>query len=136
MSASPTRTLVCCVCGQPTRGRQHWNRDAGYGVCAEHGQQTADREGEAVALSYYGERGIHWDVEGSTFSREQKLTLIFRHTHRDYKSGKGADRAILIFRNGTSLVPLDALTDEEIAKELPYALSKEVERKTKAKTLS
>ena len=59
-------------------------------------------------------------------TKADKLNLIYLHTHRDFKgSGKGTARAILVFRNGTTLVPLTALTDEEIAAKLPYALHKE-----------
>lgn len=57
--------LTCYVCGEPSRGRQHANRDTGYGVCVEHGQQCIDREGEAAALSYYGKRGYNWDINNS-----------------------------------------------------------------------
>jgi hypothetical protein len=68
-------------------------------------------------------------TEAPELTREQKLNLIYRHTHRDYKgSGKGEDRTILIYRNGTSLVPLKALTDAEIERDLPYALHKEAEK--------
>lgn len=59
---SPPRTLSCCCCGQPAKGRQWWNRDAGYGVCKPCGDDTARKEGEQAARSYYGERGVHWDI--------------------------------------------------------------------------
>lgn len=29
------KTLECCCCRQPTKGRQWWNRDTGYGHCDE-----------------------------------------------------------------------------------------------------
>lgn len=44
-----------------TRGRQWWNRDTGYGVCPRCGVECINREGP-VAHSYYGDRGVHWDV--------------------------------------------------------------------------
>jgi hypothetical protein len=58
----PARNLSCCCCGQRTTGRQWWNRDTGYGVCTPCGNATASKEGEAAAASYYGTRGIHWDL--------------------------------------------------------------------------
>jgi hypothetical protein len=59
-------------------------------------------------------------------TQEQKLHLIFKHMHTDYKSGRGELRSILILRSGgTHLVPLTALTDDEIERLLPYALKKE-----------
>ncbi len=66
MRGTPQRNLTCCVCGARTRGRQWWNRDTGFGVCPTHGKDTIEREGEAVALSYYGRRGYHWDVASDT----------------------------------------------------------------------
>jgi len=65
-------------------------------------------------------------------TKEAKLNLIYRHTSRDYKNGgKGDARAILVLRKGgTSLVPLIALTDEEIADKLTYALYKEDKKRT------
>jgi len=65
-------------------------------------------------------------------TKEAKLNLIYRHTSRDYKnSGKGDARAILVLRKeGTTLVPLIALTDEEIEAKYPYALYKEDKKRT------
>lgn len=57
------RTLTCCCCGTSTKGRQWWNRDDGYGVCVSCGESTISKEGKAAAKSYYGERGVHWDVD-------------------------------------------------------------------------
>ncbi len=50
-------------------------------------------------------------------TRQQKLNIIYRHTHRDYR--------------GTCLVNLDHLTDAEIADKLPYSLKLEAERLAK-----
>jgi len=53
-------------------------------------------------------------------TRKEALALVWKHTHRDYK-GKLADgtKAIMTFRRGTVLVPLEGLTDEEIQHALP-----------------
>lgn len=52
-------------------------------------------------------------------TRAQKLDLIWNRTPRDYRSEIGGQRAILVNRNGTTVVPLDDLTDEEISRRLP-----------------
>ena len=63
-------------------------------------------------------------------TKEKKLALIYRHTHRDFKGKIGGVGAIMILRDGgTSLVMMTALTDAEIESKLPYALRKEEERK-------
>ena len=63
-------------------------------------------------------------------TREQELTLIYRHTHRDYKGKVGGVGAILVLRDGgTTLVGMTSLTEKEIASLLPYAVKKEAERK-------
>jgi hypothetical protein len=62
----------------------------------------------------------------SPLSRDQALKLIYRHTHRDYKS-KLADgsKSILTIRG---IVALDDLTEAEISDRLPLARNKEAER--------
>lgn len=59
-------------------------------------------------------------------TRERKLNLIYKHTHRDYKGHLEGFKAILILREGaTTLARLIDLTDAEIEAKLPYALRKE-----------
>jgi hypothetical protein len=65
--------------------------------------------------------------------RDDKLSLIFRHTHKDFK-GKWPDgtRNIMALRSGGShLVSLSDLTDAEIADKLSGAISAEVKRLAK-----
>ena len=62
----PIKTLECCCCGQETRGRQWWNRDTGYGLCAKcavHAKKGYDAE---EMESCYGKEGIHYNVEEKT----------------------------------------------------------------------
>ncbi len=55
-------------------------------------------------------------------TRQQQLKLIYRHTHRDYRGTVNGVKSILVLRpEGTCLVPLDTLTDTEIANKLPGA---------------
>lgn len=65
-------------------------------------------------------------------TRDQQLTLIYRHTPRDYK-GRREDgtRCILVFEPGvgTCSVPLDSLTDAQVANKLAYALRCEEKRR-------
>lgn len=62
-------------------------------------------------------------------TRDQQLTLIYRHTHRDYKGRLNGQRTVLTLRQGgTTLVQLDSLTDAEIADKLPYSLTLEAKR--------
>jgi hypothetical protein len=52
-------------------------------------------------------------------TREQKLKAVWKGTHRDYKGTMNGTRTIMVYRNGTCLVALDDLTDEEIEARLP-----------------
>jgi hypothetical protein len=52
-------------------------------------------------------------------TRKQKLALIWKRTHRDFKGRMDGVRTIMVYRNGTCLVALDDLTDEEIESKLP-----------------
>lgn len=72
-------------------------------------------------------------------TRDQKLTLIYRHEHSDFKGIAGerwgehaGKKSIMVNDKGASvLVLLENLTDEQIADKLPYALFKEQQRKEK-----
>jgi hypothetical protein len=52
-------------------------------------------------------------------TREQKLKLVWRHTHNDFKGKTDGVKCILVYRQGTVSVPLDDLTDQEIEERLP-----------------
>lgn len=67
--------------------------------------------------------------EAKPLSREQQLRLIYRHTHKDYKGEINGVKGILVLRqSGSCSVPLEQLTDAEIADRLPYAMKKEAAR--------
>lgn len=56
-------------------------------------------------------------------TREQKLALIWRYTHKDFRGKFGGRNSVLALRiGGTCLVPLEELTDTEIEDRLPYAV--------------
>jgi hypothetical protein len=59
---TPKRYLTCAVCGTDAgRWHQHWNRDTGYGVCAECVTWTRKRGvSEWEIENLYGKEGINW----------------------------------------------------------------------------
>jgi len=59
------KRLRCSVCGQAAWGRQWWNQDTGYGVCARCGDEwPAASKGELGDVERtFGTRGIYWDVD-------------------------------------------------------------------------
>jgi hypothetical protein len=61
----------------------------------------------------------------TAITRPQKEKLIYRHTHRDFK---GNGKILILRPGGTTLVPMTALTDDEIEGKLPWALYKEAAR--------
>lgn len=52
-------------------------------------------------------------------TRDQKLRAIWKNKHRDFKGTMDGVKTILVYRNGTTLVPLDDLTDAEIERLMP-----------------
>lgn len=78
-------------------------------------------------------------IDPAALSRKQKLALIYRHEHRDYKGRAGpqwgeheGEKSIMVNEKGaTVLTLLETLSDEQIANKLPYALKKESERLAK-----
>lgn len=52
-------------------------------------------------------------------TREQKLKLVWKNTHKDYRGKIDGRKSIMVYRNGTTLVFLDDLTDAEINDKLP-----------------
>lgn len=58
----PIKTLLCCCCGNATRGRQWWNRDNGFGLCEICTEMISKKEDEETMKSCYGEKGIHYAI--------------------------------------------------------------------------
>lgn len=52
-------------------------------------------------------------------TREQKLKMVWKNTHSDFRGKIDGRKTVLVYRNGTTLVFLDNLTDEEINDKLP-----------------
>ena len=59
----PVRRMICCCCGAVIKGRQHWNRDTGYGLgdcCIEFCKRGfTPEEFERT----YGIDGIHYNIK-------------------------------------------------------------------------
>jgi hypothetical protein len=52
-------------------------------------------------------------------TRDEKLAAVWKATHRDYKGKIDGKKAVMVYRNGTTSVPLDDLTNAEIIRLLP-----------------
>lgn len=67
------------------------------------------------------------DEAPETLPLIDKINVIFRHTHRDFKSTINGERYVLVNRRaeGTCLVAIKDLTEAELADKLAYALKKE-----------
>ncbi|WP_175816980.1 hypothetical protein [Burkholderia diffusa] len=78
-------------------------------------------------------------IDPASLSRKQKLAVIYRHTHRDYKGPAGpawgehaGEKTLMVNENGASVLTLlETMSDAQIADKLPYALKKEAERRAK-----
>jgi hypothetical protein len=46
---------------------------------------------------------------------KKELDLIYRNTHKDFKGTTDGVRYVLTYRNGTTRVRLEDLTDKEVA---------------------
>lgn len=65
----PIRRLTCCCCGESTIGRQWWNRDTGFGLCADCIPFVSRGESAEGLQSTYGTRGVHYDIPVMTKRR-------------------------------------------------------------------
>jgi hypothetical protein len=54
-------------------------------------------------------------------TREQELKAVWRNTHKDFRGVSNGVKTIMVYRQGTCLVALADLTDEEIKARLPKA---------------
>lgn len=59
------------------------------------------------------------------WTREKFERKVWTHTHRDFRGTMDGVKTILVFRNGTTLVSIDQLTDTEILERLPLDLKEE-----------
>ena len=52
-------TMHCACCGDITKGRQWFNQDRGYGLCARCAKWIEGRHGRDYVEDAYGKFGIH-----------------------------------------------------------------------------
>ena len=55
------KLLICICCGKRAFGKQWWNQEDGYGLCAQCGKQLREK-GEPRLEESYGIRGVHYDI--------------------------------------------------------------------------
>jgi hypothetical protein len=61
--------LRCACCGESAYGKQWWNRDTGWGLCVQCGEEMLSGVigGTPMPIEElersYGRRGVHWDVK-------------------------------------------------------------------------
>ncbi len=61
MATRHTYRLQCSCCGSNALGRQWWNRDTGYGLCAKCVYWLLDRKTDPVEIELnYGRAGHHF----------------------------------------------------------------------------
>lgn len=73
-----TRQLACCCCGGGAIGRQWWNRDHGFGLCANCVDYcVGDDLPLGVTTESYGVRGFHFDTENPFMSTGRKGKKFF-----------------------------------------------------------
>lgn len=69
---------------------------------------------EIIAIAWEQARHITEAEVAYNTQKQRRLEAIWKHTHQDYKSDSDQVRSILVFRDGTTSVPLENLTDTEI----------------------
>ena len=58
-------------------------------------------------------------IEPLYVDRADGLKAVWRRTHADFKGMVDGKRTVMVFRNGTTIVPLDDLRPHEIARLYP-----------------
>lgn len=74
-------SLDCCVCGGGAgRWKQHWNRDSGYGICAECVAFEASTLTAEELEENYGKPGVNYGQPMVTFQgRRYKVLAATKH---------------------------------------------------------
>jgi hypothetical protein len=81
--------------------------------CLFH-SRTRQQQVEIISIAWERARHIIEADEVYNSQRQRKLDAIWKHTHQDYKGENDGVRSILVYRNGTTSVPLESLTVMEI----------------------
>ena len=77
-----THYMTCCVCGNAAgRWRQHWNRDAGYGICPRCVAEEAGRLSPEQLSENYGKPGVNYDQPVVRhYNRRYRCLAVFPNT--------------------------------------------------------
>lgn len=68
------RFLRCACCGGLAVGRQWFNQDTGYGLCASCADFIEAKEGAEQLERSYGKRGVHYAIPGHSDTWESTET--------------------------------------------------------------
>ena len=102
------KTLICGCCGARAKGKQHWNHDTGYGLCAACVYYLAERN-EIDELKGYGTPGVNFAAPLTTDCAKGML-VSWRNVgdgERTYHIGTIKD-----WDNGTAIISeIDALDE-------------------------
>jgi len=125
----PIITLRCCSCDSDAPGRQWYNRDTGYGLCAKCAKWIATRETPETMHRNYGEPGVHYFTEARTI-KEGKPEHIAQPHPNLIKA-----RAVIQAHTTYQLIAdFEASDDAEPSQELPIIrgwLMDELEKRNK-----
>lgn len=62
VTSLPLIKLICSCCYAYTYGRQWYNRDTGFGLCASCATWLRTRESAEAMKENYGIAGVHYEV--------------------------------------------------------------------------
>ena len=104
------KTLTCSCCGSRTKGKQHWNRDKGYGLCPKCVHWFVER-GNLDELKASGTPGVNF---AAPLSLECLPGMLVGWKTRDVGSDWDSWHigTLKEFDNGTAIVSEFGLLDE------------------------
>ena len=105
-----TKRLICCCCGESAIGRQWWNRDKGYGLCAACVHTLCPKMSPEEFHQFYGQRGLHVATHLTAF--DEPGALVYWKT----LDGGTVTGTLKEIDNGTAIVATeDGLRSTPIA---------------------
>lgn len=107
-------SLDCCVCGGDAgKWKQHWNRDNGYGICAQCLAEEAAVSTAEELRSRYGEVKVNYD-QPTVRHLGRRYRVLAATKHEDvanaFMARNPAAAVLLVFDDG--LIVLADKSDE------------------------